>query len=111
MHDLNHQTRILIIDDDEDDFFITSEYIKKISDHQYSIDWCYKYNDAVKHIKKKDYNLYFIDYYLGAKTGLDLIKEAVALQCEEPMVLLTGKGNQIIDKETHGGKNQRGAAG
>jgi PAS domain S-box-containing protein len=99
MQDSNHLTRILIIDDDEDDFFITSEYIKKINDQQFRIDWCYKYNDAVKHIKNKDYNLYFIDYYLGARTGLDLIKEAVALQCEEPMVLLTGKGNQIIDKE------------
>ena len=92
-------TRILIIDDDEDDFFITSEYIKKINDREFRIDWCYKYNDAVKHIRNNDYNLYFIDYYLGAKTGLDLIKEAVALQCEEPMVLLTGKGNQFIDKE------------
>ena len=89
----------IIIDDDEDDFFITSEYIKKISDGQFKIDWCYKYNDAVKHIRNKDYNLYFIDYYLGARTGLDLIKEAVVLQCEEPMVLLTGKGNQMIDKE------------
>lgn len=92
-------TRILIIDDDEDDFFITSEYIKKISDRQFKIDWCYKYNEAVNFIRNKSYNLYFIDYYLGAKTGLDLIKEAVALQCEEPLVLLTGKGNQMIDKE------------
>ncbi|MBL7697496.1 MAG: response regulator, partial [Chitinophagaceae bacterium] len=92
-------TRILIIDDDEDDFFITSEYIKKISDRQFKIDWCYKYNEAVNFIRKKAYNLYFIDYYLGAKTGLDLIKEAVAMQCEEPLVLLTGKGNQTIDEE------------
>jgi two-component system, sporulation sensor kinase E len=99
MTETNHLTRILIVDDDEDDFFITSEYIKKISDRQFKIDWCYKYNDAVKHIKKNEYNLYFIDYYLGAKTGLDLIKDAVALQCEEPMVLLTGKGNQFIDRE------------
>jgi len=99
MQDQNHLTRILIIDDDEDDFFITSEYINKISDRKFQIDWCYKYNDAIKHFKNKDYNLYFIDYYLGAKTGLDLIKEAVSLQCEEPMVLLTGKGNQMIDKE------------
>lgn len=99
MNETNHLTRILIIDDDEDDFFITSEYIKKISDRKYKIDWCFKYNDAVKHIRNNEYNLYFIDYYLGAKTGLDLIKEAVALQCEEPMVLLTGKGNQMIDKE------------
>lgn len=99
MTQTNHLTRILIIDDDEDDFFITSEYIKKISDRNFQIDWCYKYNDAVNKISNKAYNLYLIDYYLGAKTGLDLIKDAVALGCEEPLVLLTGKGNQLIDKE------------
>ncbi len=95
----NHLTQILIIDDDEDDFFLTSEYIKKINDREFKIDWCYKYADAIKHIKSHDYDLYFIDYYLGARTGLDLIKEAVVFQCEEPMVLLTGKGNQMIDRE------------
>ena len=95
----NRLTHILIVDDDEDDFFLTSEYIKKISDQKFKIDWCYKYADAVKHIKNHDYDLYFIDYYLGARTGLDLIKEAVVFQCEEPMVLLTGKGNQVIDRE------------
>ncbi|MBO9570634.1 MAG: response regulator, partial [Chitinophagaceae bacterium] len=92
-------TNILIIDDDEDDFFITSDYIKKITDRKFKIDWCYKYTDAINHIRKQHYDLYFIDYYLGAKTGLDLIKEAINLQCEEPMVLLTGKGNQMIDRE------------
>lgn len=95
----NNLTRILIIDDDEDDFYITSEYINKISDQKFKIDWCYKYNEAVNFIRNKAYNLYFIDYYLGARTGLDLIKEAVSQQCEEPLVLLTGKGNQMIDKE------------
>ncbi|MEP7257082.1 MAG: ATP-binding protein [Flavitalea sp.] len=92
-------TRILIIDDDEDDFYITSEYIKKISDRKFHIDWCFKYTDALTHIKNHAYDLYFVDYYLGARTGLDLIKEACRNQCEEPMVLLTGKGNQLIDRE------------
>jgi PAS domain S-box-containing protein len=99
MPDTNNLTRILIIDDDEDDFFITSEYIKKISDRKFAIDWCYKYTDAIDLIGSTKYNLYFIDYYLGARTGLDLIKEAAAIGCEEPLVLLTGKGNQIIDRE------------
>src|SRR5690606_13577642 len=99
MPDTNNLTRILIIDDDEDDFFITSEYIKKISDRNFAIDWCYKYADAIDHIRNTKYNLYFIDYYLGARTGLDLIKEAAAIGCEEPLVLLTGKGNQMIDRE------------
>jgi PAS domain S-box-containing protein len=99
MTEMNNLTHILIIDDDEDDFFITSEYIKKISDRRFRIDWCFKYKDAIDHIKERNYDLYFIDYYLGARTGLDLIKEAVTLQCEEPLVLLTGKGNQFIDRE------------
>src|SRR4051812_36809079 len=95
----NNTTRILIIDDDEDDFFLTSEHIKNIPDGKFKIDWCYKYNDAITHIRNRDYALYFIDYYLGARTGLDLIKEAIELRCEEPLVLLTGKGNQYIDRE------------
>ena len=89
----------MIIDDDEDDFFITSEYIKKINENKFHIDWCYRYDEALQHMKKHEYDLYFVDYYMGAKTGLDLLKEAIANQCEEPVVLLTGKGTQTIDRE------------
>jgi PAS domain S-box-containing protein len=89
----------LIIDDDEDDFFITSEYLRRIEEFQLKIDWSFKFNDAVEHIKNRNYDLYFVDYRLGAKTGLDFLKEAVKLGCEEPIVLLTGKGNKEIDIE------------
>src|SRR5829696_4868522 len=91
--------RILIIDDDEDDFFITSEYLKQIQEYQLQIDWCYKYNDAIQNLKERKYNIYFVDYRLGARTGLDFLKEAVRLGCEEPIVLLTGKGNKDVDIE------------
>lgn len=93
------QVRILIIDDDEDDFFITSEYLKQIQEYQLQIDWCYKYNDAVQHLKERKYDIYFVDYRLGARTGLDFLKEAVSLRVEEPIVLLTGKGNKNVDIE------------
>ncbi|SRR5829696_215363 len=91
--------RILIIDDDEDDFFITSEYLKQIQEYQLQIDWCYKYNDAIQNLKERKYNIYFVDYRLGARTGLDFLKEAVRWQVEEPIVLLTGKGNKDVDIE------------
>src|SRR5688500_1501866 len=90
---------ILIIDDDEDDFFITSEYMRQIEEYNLSIDWCYKFNDAVEHLKTSRYDMYFVDYRLGAKTGLDFLKEAVRLGIEEPIVLLTGKGNKEVDIE------------
>ncbi len=92
-------TRVLIVDDDEDDFFLTSEYIKNIKGGAFVIDWCYRYRDALKSINDREYDIYFIDYRLGAKTGLDLLKEALKNNCEEPMILLTGKGNQLIDVE------------
>jgi len=99
MEAVEKQVRILIIDDDEDDFFITSEYLKAIPNYDFEIEWCYKYKDALNHICNKKFDLYFIDYHLGAKTGLDLIKEAMATNCEEPFILLTGKGNKDIDVE------------
>lgn len=91
--------RILIIDDDEDDFFITSEYIRQIEEYELVIDWCYKFNEAVLLLKNHSYNIYFVDYRLGAKTGLDFLREAVRLGVEEPIVLLTGKGNKEVDIE------------
>ena len=90
---------ILIIDDDKDDFIITSEYIKDIDSVNFNIDWCYNYREALAYMKQHKYHLYFVDYRLGAKTGLDLINDAIHADCEEPIVLLTGKGNQAIDKQ------------
>jgi PAS domain S-box-containing protein len=91
--------RILIIDDDHDDFLIISDYLKAIETNRFSIDWCYNYNDAVAKIAGKEHDLYFVDYRLGAKTGLDLLRDAEALKCEEPIILLTGFGNPAVDNE------------
>ncbi|HMI79411.1 MAG TPA: ATP-binding protein [Ferruginibacter sp.] len=89
--------RILIVDDDEDDFLIIKEYITSIDGHQFHIDWCYTYNEAERKICEGKYHLYFVDYRLGAKTGLQLIQDSIAKNCEEPFILLTGNGNHAID--------------
>ena len=95
----NHTIRVLIIDDDEDDFFITSDLIRQIPDNNFKIDWCYNYDQGLKSINACGYDIYFVDYRLGIKTGLDLLKEACENGCQEPIVLLTGKGNKVIDVE------------
>ncbi|GAB4091154.1 two-component system sensor histidine kinase NtrB [Flaviaesturariibacter terrae] len=91
--------RILIIDDDEDDYFITSEYLRQIEEYNLVINWSYKFSDAIEQVQKRQFDIYFVDYRLGAKTGIDFLKEAIRLGCEEPIVLLTGKGNKEIDIE------------
>src|SRR5262245_18892778 len=91
--------RILIVDDDEDDFIITSVLIRSIPSSGFSINWCYSYKEALAQMKNRQSDIYFIDYRLGAKTGLDLLKEAIAAGVEEPLILLTGKGNHDVDME------------
>jgi PAS domain S-box-containing protein len=90
--------RILIIDDDEDDFLITSEYINNIPGYHFIIEWSFDYGQAMKHIRNGEYDLYLVDYYLGAKTGLDFIKGAMK-ESNDPIILLTGKGNHKLDIE------------
>ncbi|MFZ6008960.1 MAG: ATP-binding protein [Bacteroidota bacterium] len=99
MYNGSKPVRVLIVDDDEDDFIITSDCIKSIPSGDFIIEWCYTYNDALKNILHHNFDIYLVDYRLGIKTGLDLLKEAVGAGCEEPIVLLTGKGNPSIDKQ------------
>jgi len=101
MYGADRNIRILIVEDDEEDFFVTADIIKKIPGaDKWRIDWCYQYQLALDHICEKKYDLYFIDYYLGNKTGLDLLKESVTQNCMEPIIMLTGKGNLSIDQES-----------
>ena len=94
---LNTGAKILIVDDDEDDFIITSEYIQSIPGNSFKIEWCKNYNDGLKRLLARAYDLYLVDYRLGAKSGVDFLKEALAHHCEEPIILLTGKGNYDVD--------------
>ena len=91
--------KILIVDDDEDDFFITNQYIKNIRNCNFTVEWRYDYKRAMQDVCEKKYDLYLVDYYLGAKTGLDFIKEAFDNKCEEPIIILTGRGAPELDAE------------
>lgn len=93
------QTRILIIEDDEDDFLIIQACIRDIPGRQFIIDWCYRYEEALDHIRHARYDIYFVDYLLGEKTGLDLLRDAMQTGCEDPLILLTGIGNREVDIE------------
>lgn len=99
MHISQRPLRVLVVEDDATDFFIICEYIKGIKNQTFTVDQCARYNDALSIINKKEYDIYFVDYRLGSKTGLDLLRYAIENNCEEPLILLTGKGNPTIDQE------------
>ena len=91
--------KVLLVDDDEEDFILTRSLIKEFNNNQFKIDWVSTFEDAEKAIQAGQHDIYLIDYRLGINTGVDLLKRAISMGCKEPIIMLTGKGDQKIDME------------
>jgi signal transduction histidine kinase len=89
--------RVLLIDDDEDDFIITRDLLSDIKEIQYELDWVGNFEDGLEIIKKELHHVYLIDYYLGVKDGLQLIQQALVNGIKKPFIMLTGQGNRELD--------------
>ncbi|HEY0273057.1 MAG TPA: ATP-binding protein [Chitinophaga sp.] len=90
---------ILMVDDDEDDFFLVSELLQDISPAQYEIEWASTYAKGLEEIEHKRHDIYLIDYRLGPYTGIDILHHFQELNYKAPVIMLTGKGDYNIDKE------------
>jgi diguanylate cyclase (GGDEF)-like protein len=93
----NKCIKILLIDDDEEDYIITKDIISGIKDQEYTIDWISSFEKALLEIQKDMYDVFLIDYNLGIKTGLDLIDAALEINRNTPIIILTGVDNHEID--------------
>jgi putative nucleotidyltransferase with HDIG domain len=91
------QIRILLVDDDEDDYILTKELLKEFKHKGYSLDWVSTYEAGLKSMIEGEYDIYLLDFRLGERNGLDLLKEAVSQGCRSPIILLTGRGGYDID--------------
>ncbi len=91
--------KVLLVDDDEDDYILTREWLSEIQRTRYALQWVATYDSALEIIAKKQHDVYLLDYRLGKRNGLELLQEAQTLGCKAPMILLTGQGDREIDVE------------
>lgn len=91
--------KVLVVEDDEDDFLLINDYFKNIPAWQFDVKWVQHYSAAVEELSVNQYTICFCDYRLGAKNGVELIRDVLAHNPSIPIILLTGKGNYHIDIE------------
>lgn len=91
--------KLLLVEDDEDDYIIARDLLKEINTAQYELDWVSDYEAASELIGRRAHDLYLVDYRLGSHSGMDLLKQAVASNCPAPIILMTGLGDHLIDME------------
>jgi PAS domain S-box-containing protein len=95
----NSTIRILLVDDDEDDFILTRDMLGQVKHQQYQVDWVPDYKQAIEAMRTGKHDIYFVDYLLGGKNGIDLLTEAKSMSIVKPVVMLTGKGDRSVDLE------------
>jgi signal transduction histidine kinase len=91
--------RILLVDDDEEDYILTRDVLEDIPQKNYILDWVASYQEAGQVIARKAHDVYLIDYRLGAHNGLELIEAAIEDGATSPLILLTGQGDLEIDEK------------
>ncbi len=90
--------RVLLIDDDRDDFFLTKELIADLGG-RFTLEWVGIYEAGLKAICDGTHDVYLLDYRLGVRTGIELLHEAHDHGCLAPVILLTGQGQSRTDLE------------
>lgn len=91
--------RVLLIEDDEDDFVIVRHLLADAYRDNYVLEWARTYEDALQEASHEQYDVLLLDYRLGERTGLELLRELIAAGCTAPIIFLTGQGDYETDVE------------
>jgi signal transduction histidine kinase len=96
---MKERIKILLIEDDEDDYILTQDTISEIPEKMYELDWASNYEDGLKAIGSNAYDIFLLDYRLGKENGLELLKKMSKEIHDAPLILLTGQGDRELDLE------------
>lgn len=91
--------RVLIVEDREEDFLYFSFLLQRNAAATYVVEWASNYQAGLAAINRREHDVALFDYQLGARTGLDLLRETIGTLNSMPVILLTGHDSPEIDRE------------
>jgi len=95
MHDV--VVRVLLVEDDEDDFVLTRDLLAEGFGGQVTVEWASTRTAGLDLLTETPFDVALLDFHLGSETGLDLLREARARGCRTPVIMLTGQADRTTD--------------
>ena len=89
--------RVLVVDDDEDDFVLASSLLSRSQLPGYTIEWAPSYAEGLRRLHEDTFDACLVDYRLGPANGVNLIAEAIAAGVRVPCILLTADESADVD--------------
>jgi signal transduction histidine kinase len=91
--------RLLLVEDDEQDFLLTRGLLNDIRQYSFEITWIKDYERGLSELAGGQYDVALVDFRLGARDGVSLIGEARARGTRQPIILLTDQNDRQNDRE------------
>lgn len=96
---LENTWKILLVEDDEDDFLLVKGMLDSLKKNQYELSWVQTFGDALETLNGDAFSVALIDQFLGEDTGLDVIRTGIVHNPKTPFILLTGNDSYDLDIE------------
>jgi signal transduction histidine kinase len=91
--------KILLVEDDEDDYLITRDMLSEARKQKIALDWARNIELGKQAMEKNHYDVILVDYDLGEQSGLDLLHKLKSIETISPVIVLTGNGSYEVDIE------------
>lgn len=95
---MKRDLNILVVEDDEDDFYLLSERLKQSSRWKMTLTHASNYEEGLEKFKSGTFDLCFLDNYLGAHTGIGFLIAINQFENCTPIILLTGIDDKTLDE-------------
>jgi signal transduction histidine kinase len=93
---MNDSTRILVIDDSEDDRLLYRRSLKNSTASRYTISEAASGEDGLAYVGKEAFACVLLDYSLPGRNGVEILKRIRVGHPFVPVVMLTGLGNEKV---------------
>jgi diguanylate cyclase (GGDEF)-like protein len=94
---MNSARKILLIDDDPAIAEMLGLFVSGFRRGPFVLEHAVDYEEGLRRLLSDAYALCLLDYNLGARNGLELLREAKVSRCATPVILLTGSDRAEID--------------
>jgi two-component system, sensor histidine kinase and response regulator len=91
--------KILLVEDDEDDYLITRDLFEDLHPGQVELEWVTTVKEAIQALTENRHDLCLVDYRLGAEDGLQLLRTASDSGITTPCIMLTGQHDSRVDAD------------
>ena len=97
--DNGEPTRVLLVDDEEDEFILARDLLRRAGETRFTLEWASTFEGGLELLEYGLVNVCLVDYQLGARTGLDFVREGQAMSTDVPLILMTGRGGRAVDAD------------